>query len=290
MPGRIASRTHQLPSPETERLPSFLTHNLSRLQTVSKLVGNIGLINTGRFVHSRLTDTSTENKFSVTDKRVRHPLMLSGTPSDIYNYLEVIDREVYRLPKETKPRVNGKQIIDAGAYIGLSAAYFASQYPDSPVLAIEPHSRNHRLLTENALPYGGQVEAVRAALSLGSEPVGARQQDSSSNYMAYLFAGEQSDDDIPQAEKCLALTPESLLGALPDAAEIGILKVDIEGAERDIFGSGAFDEVLSRTEFLLIETHDRFVSGSSQAVATAAARNDLVAMDVNPHTDIYCRQ
>jgi FkbM family methyltransferase len=50
--------------------------------------------------------------------------------------------------------------------------------------------------------------------------------------------------------------------------EVDILKVDIEGAELELF-SGGMDDCLDRVKMIIIETHDRFRPGSEAAVRKA---------------------
>jgi len=49
---------------------------------------------------------------------------------------------------------------------------------------------------------------------------------------------------------------------------VEILKIDIEGAELEVFSNGA-EEWLSRVNLIIIETHDRFRPGSEEAVRRA---------------------
>jgi hypothetical protein len=49
---------------------------------------------------------------------------------------------------------------------------------------------------------------------------------------------------------------------------VDILKIDIEGAELEIFSDGA-DEWLPRIGLIIIETHERFRPGSEAAVRKA---------------------
>jgi hypothetical protein len=49
---------------------------------------------------------------------------------------------------------------------------------------------------------------------------------------------------------------------------VDILKIDIEGAELEVFSNGA-EEWLSRVNLIIIETHDRFRPGSEEAVRKA---------------------
>ena len=52
---------------------------------------------------------------------------------------------------------------------------------------------------------------------------------------------------------------------------IDLLKLDIEGAEREIFGTGDLDW-MNRTRAIIIELHDRFRPGCEAAFLSAAKR------------------
>jgi FkbM family methyltransferase len=52
---------------------------------------------------------------------------------------------------------------------------------------------------------------------------------------------------------------------------VDILKIDIEGAELELFSEG-IDDCLSRIQMIIIETHDRFRPGSEAAVRKALGR------------------
>ena len=51
---------------------------------------------------------------------------------------------------------------------------------------------------------------------------------------------------------------------------VDILKIDIEGSEKEIFEQG-FEEWLPFTKILIVETHDRYKQGSSKAVLKAVS-------------------
>ncbi|MBR1232875.1 FkbM family methyltransferase [Bradyrhizobium sp. AUGA SZCCT0182] len=65
------------------------------------------------------------------------------------------------------------------------------------------------------------------------------------------------------------LTLATLLG-FAGFSEVDILKVDIEGAELELFSDGIRD-CLPRIRMIVVETHDRFRSGSEAAVHRALA-------------------
>ena len=61
--------------------------------------------------------------------------------------------------------VNPATIVDAGAYTGFSAIYFAEKYPAAKVLALEPDPSNFALLVRNARPYSNIVPLQQALWS-----------------------------------------------------------------------------------------------------------------------------
>lgn len=62
---------------------------------------------------------------------------------------EVITWNMYATRLHQSPRV----IVDAGANIGLTAVYFANQFPAARILALEPESSNYALLCKNTAAY-----------------------------------------------------------------------------------------------------------------------------------------
>ena len=54
-------------------------------------------------------------------------------------------------------------------------------------------------------------------------------------------------------------------------SRIDILKIDIEGAEKELFSSG-FENWLPRTKILFVEVHDDMKKGSSKSVFNATSK------------------
>ena len=75
-----------------------------------------------------------------------------------------------------------------------------------------------------------------------------------------------SSDSSPRVH---AITVPDILHRL-NADRIDLLKIDIEGSELQLFSRGS-EKWLSRVDFIVIELHDRFVSGCSRAFYSALA-------------------
>lgn len=54
--------------------------------------------------------------------------------------------------------------------------------------------------------------------------------------------------------------------------EIDLLKIDIEGAEKEVFGAADVDEWLSKVRILTIELHDRMKRGCSYEFFKAVSK------------------
>ena len=191
---------------------------------------------------------------------VPHPIHVRAGSSDRRAFEQVFLDRQYDFPIAGRPRF----IIDAGANIGCASVWFASRFPDARIVAVEPDPGNCALLERNLAPWG-QVRTVRAA-------VWPRK--------AWLTIENPGDEPwayrVREAGPGEAAFPAVSIGELlaeSGAETIDILKLDVEGAERDILADPACDAWLARTRLLFVELHDRFREGCSEALASAVARH-----------------
>jgi hypothetical protein len=55
---------------------------------------------------------------------------------------------------------------------------------------------------------------------------------------------------------------------------IDILKIDIEGAEKEIFETN-FENWITNTKVIIVETHDRYKKGTSKAIFNTIGKYDF---------------
>ena len=159
--------------------------------------------------------------------------------------------------------IDGDLILDLGANVGYSSAYFLSRYPKSPLIAVEPDPSNSALLERNLAPYGSRATVIQAAvwsratnLSIRAEQY--RDGDPWTRQVEERKNGDIAGVDIP-----------SLL-ALSQRNKIGLLKMDVEGAEVVIFsGKCAW---LDQVDRIAIELHDDSAFGNATEVFYNAIR------------------
>ncbi len=267
----------------------WLEHQHNRVAYLSWLLGVSGIRQTVRIVRGRLSgEKFDEQPLIAEDWRLDHPLNLTTAVADIATFVDIVRLGEYDLPQELDAVINGKPIIDIGANIGIFSAYSASRYPKSSVLAIEPHPRNFNILSQNALPYGLRTTILRRAFSLnqGDAALANPQVEELGHHVSYAFR-----DLLPASGEVTTaptITPEDILRMLSYSGQtIGLMKVDIEGAEADIFSSAQIDPLLQATSVLAIEQHDRKRPGCSAAIDDATGRNNLVPIGGKGNTNYY---
>ena len=176
---------------------------------------------------------------------------LRSVDADWFTFKEIVREEVYGDILKYVP--DGNSIIDLGANIGLASLYFAEKYPASRICAVEPSAANYELLVDNLDPLikSGRCQALHAALwereaTLGANALPAQDRHNSFS-VRELGPGEHIDG---QAIRGL---PMGTIIKSAGFTHVDILKVDIEGAERQLF-SGELDW-LDRVRALMVEFH-----------------------------------
>ena len=159
---------------------------------------------------------------------------------------------------------SASSIVDLGANIGLSTVFFALKYPQARILSVEPDPGNFSLLLTNTAALGSRIQTEEAAVWTEDGMVSLHTEDSSGRPLGHWGAQVSCSSGQYQVA---AYRLSTLLQKVGMEA-VDILKVDIEGAEVELFEADS-SGWLSRTKLILIETHDRFRAGAERVVRTA---------------------
>ena len=146
---------------------------------------------------------------------------------------------------------NVEVVVDCGANVGYSSAYFLTAFPESRVIAVEPDPENYRVLTRNLEPYGARAVALHAALWSRPGQVELRESDYRGGGAWSRQVGEPAGRGSESVE---AIDIPSLMERF-HLPRVSLLKVDIEGAETVVF-SERTSEWLPRVDALVVELHD----------------------------------
>lgn len=145
-------------------------------------------------------------------------------------------------------------ILDAGAHIGAAARWFAARFKPCVVAALEPAADNYALLVKNAAQ---DIHVVHGALVGIPTPV--RVIDPGGGTWGYRTEPVETYG----ARTVTGVTVRDILAGYP-GREPFIAKLDIEGAEKDVFEAPDLSWI-DRFPAIVCELHDRFRPGCAAA-------------------------
>lgn len=232
----------------------------TRLLTLKKSILGMGIVNVlvyiwrtklvnwfHRYIYERNGSSYVLSKLG--SKALRHSVHFRYKSSDIYVFSQIFVLDEYSEIPDLK---NVKLIIDCGANVGYSSAYFLSRFPRAEVIAIEPDKSNYDVLKKNVEPYGKRVSALRSAIwSRSAGLVISEPQFGEAKEWATTVREARPDEtpDISSVD----------IGTLLNESgheSIDILKIDIEGAESEVFRYN-YQNWLEKVRVIVIELHGK---------------------------------
>jgi FkbM family methyltransferase len=152
-------------------------------------------------------------------------------------------------------------VVDAGGYIGTAAIKLSETFPNAQIVSIEPSTENFEVLIRNIESYKN-ISAIRAALV--PTPKGdVVLSNRGTGQWGYTIVDTPLDNPDSEAiESTPTITLDDIRRQFHEQ-RIGLLKLDIEGGEKDLFDNGG--EALASVNAIFVELHDRIVSGCTDA-------------------------
>jgi FkbM family methyltransferase len=190
------------------------------------------------------------NSILLFTKFSRYPLICRLRTSDREAFRGIFIWRDYAALDQTQ---NVGLIVDCGAYVGYSSAYFLSAFPNSHLVAIEPDPENYSVLIRNLSRFSNRVKLHHAAIwsKPGSLSLSETHYRDGEHWSKHVRECRVDDTyTIP------AIDIPTIL-AQSEHERISILKVDIEGAEAVLFGKGNGVETwIGKVDNIAIELHD----------------------------------
>ena len=183
----------------------------------------------------------------LTARFAAHPLWFRPGSSDAYVFNQIfVEREYRCLDHLTEVDL----VIDCGANVGYSSAYFMTRFPNCRVVAVEPDPGNFAALVRNLRPYGDRAVLVHSGV--WSRPCGLVLSEEL--FGDGLEWSRQVRPCRPGEAAQMTATDIGTLVGQSGAERVSVLKVDVEGAEAVIFGEN-YEHWIRLCDNIVIELH-----------------------------------
>lgn len=160
------------------------------------------------------------------------------------------------------PLQNVKCIVDAGAYVGYQTLYFSKKFPHATIFAIEPEVSNYKQLIKHTSSVTNVV-TINAAVWSTKELVSLKNRNTGNWGFTVTNEGDRDTKTV---------TLHEIIKQSPNGV-IDVLKIDIEGAERELFLHKT-EEWLPNVRMIIAELHDRIYPDCSKVVFSKLPSNE----------------
>jgi FkbM family methyltransferase len=212
-------------------------------------IKKIGFTNNFSLLFQRKTGKKI---IEISAKNAASIIYLRNGTTDVHTFYDIFTNHEYDIDFGFTPET----IIDCGANTGLVTVFYKSKYPESKIIAIEPESSNFEMLFKNTASFKN-VHCLQNAV-WGNEGF---IEISDPGFGNWGFMTSETENESDTSVK--TVTIDSIMQKF-ELQNIDVLKIDIEGAEKEVFESNN-QEWLSKTRVILIELHDRLKPGCSTA-------------------------
>jgi FkbM family methyltransferase len=160
---------------------------------------------------------------------------------------EIFKDRLYRRLDQIIP-VLTNPIVDVGAHIGVFSLYAGALNPKVKIFALEPEPKNFELLKENnKLNRNKNIVAKQCALHWDEETTTS----------LYLSPNNHNHSTVKKTKNQLAVPAIELDKFLTknNIAEIGLIKLDVEGAEFNLLPAWT-DKIWNKINYIALEYHE----------------------------------
>jgi FkbM family methyltransferase len=188
---------------------------------------------------------------------IEHPLHLREGRSDPYFFGQIFLDQEFAPTRE----LDVATVVDLGANAGFASVWFLNTFPRAKVVSVEANPANYPSLEANLLPYGDRAVVVKGGVWSRQTPL--------------VLVPGRDEGDASVREALPTDNPSSLMQGWDIPAlmahggftRIDLLKIDIEGAEVELFLNSP-EQWLPCVRNLSVELHG---SRSSAALERALA-------------------
>jgi len=216
-------------------------------------------------------------EIKIKPKNYIYDIYARSKTSDIRAIGQIFVNEDYNLDYKIKPMY----IIDCGANVGYSTVYFANKFKKAKIIAVEPDPSNFKMLLKNTenykniIPYKTAIWDEKTFLKVTDIGKG--------NWGFIVKKAEENEQDKFEATTILDIIQEN------NFPRVDILKIDIEGTEKNIFLNEHYKKWLPFVNILIIEIHESYAPGIRAIINDIMTSNNYIKK-VSNENDVWLKK
>jgi FkbM family methyltransferase len=216
--------------------------------TVLKLITNkIGPFKMAEYLVRTTISRTTKCQMQFKLPQMANPVAIRTGMSDMQVFHDIFIWGEYSFLKPVAERTT---VLDIGANVGYSSTYFAGIYPKCEVVAVELMHSNFEQLSRNTAFLGKRITTLEAAVWSHNDGVSIADDT--------FRDGDAWSHHASEAKDGKSLVPSITMFDLMQKhamPRVNICKIDIEGAEFELFATGNRRWV-DNCDVILLEIHE----------------------------------
>lgn len=206
---------------------------------------SISFCKTGNYIEFEYLIQSVPYKFCISESSSDSDVFMQIIIEEEYDYVKTLIRE---------NQIQIKTIVDAGANVGFTSLYFSHYFPGVNILALEPNPDVFIRLSNNVdLNHLNNIELFQKGI--WNENTFLKSDQTFRDKQDWSFRLEEAQLEIDKKIEVISI---DCLMEQKKIKTIDLLKIDIEGGEKDIFRKDANISWLENVKLIAIEIHDEF--------------------------------
>jgi FkbM family methyltransferase len=232
-----------------------------KIYSMLRFISRIGIMKS-LLICMAMTTANAESEYEVKWKGRKVYIRKGSSDFKVFEQVMVFGHYNYNGQNESPVET----VIDLGANVGLSALYFITKYPNARVIAVEPEKHNYEQLVKNVTGFSN-VYALNSAIWYENKELeiydGGRGE--------YAFRIVEANGKKIGTTTCITIND---IVKKYNLKRIDILKIDIEGAEKELFMYN-YKDWLPMVQCVMIELHDGDHPGCTSAFFRAIADREF---------------
>lgn len=193
---------------------------------------------------------------------------------DKETFKEIFNKNIYNIKLPIIPNL----IIDAGSNTGFTSLFFKLKYPEVKIVALEIETENVKMIRKNLKKFK-DIDIIQKGLFNKKAFFKIEDPYKATNSFVIKEVNPNENYDIESITIDEILTSKKI-------ETIDILKIDIEGAEKDLFEKN-YENWLPKIKIIMVETHDRMIPKCSYSVMKSLNEYNFILYTTTEDTLIY---